>query len=82
MKYIVIVPDGMFDRAVEKLGGKTPLQVAHTANMDFMAKNGFVGLVNTIREKMPLQLGCILPTQNRRIAAQPLAETRASSGSA
>ncbi len=52
MKYIVIVPDGMFDHPVAKLGHKTPLQVAHTANMDFMAKNGYMGLVKNIPEKM------------------------------
>lgn len=52
MKYIVIVPDGMFDHPIEKIGKKTPLQVAHTVNMDFMAKNGMVGLVKNIPEKM------------------------------
>jgi 2,3-bisphosphoglycerate-independent phosphoglycerate mutase len=52
MKYIVIVPDGMFDHPIDKIGKKTPLQVANTVNMDFMAKNGFVGLVKNIPEKM------------------------------
>ncbi|MFA5060299.1 MAG: cofactor-independent phosphoglycerate mutase [Candidatus Omnitrophota bacterium] len=53
MKYIIIVPDGMADEPVTELGDKTPLQVAHTTNMDYLAQNGFVGLVQTIPAKMP-----------------------------
>ncbi|MCK5214262.1 MAG: cofactor-independent phosphoglycerate mutase [Candidatus Omnitrophica bacterium] len=52
MKYIVIVPDGMADHPVEDLNNKTPLQVAHSSNMDYMAQNGLVGLVKTIPDKM------------------------------
>ncbi|HBR15540.1 MAG TPA: cofactor-independent phosphoglycerate mutase [Candidatus Omnitrophica bacterium] len=52
MKYIVIVPDGMDDRPVEALGGRTPLQAAHTANMDFLAQNGMTGLIQTIPNGM------------------------------
>jgi len=52
MKYIVIVPDGMFDQPLEELGNKTPLEVAHTTNMDYMAQNGSVGLVRTIPKNM------------------------------
>ncbi len=48
MKYIVIVPDGMADQPLEELGAKTPMEVAHTANMDYLAQNGFTGLVQTI----------------------------------
>ena len=48
MKYVVIVPDGMADYPIEELGGKTPLEVAHTTNMDYLAKHGFTGLVQTI----------------------------------
>ena len=52
MKYIVIVPDGMADDAIEELGGKTPLEAAHTKNMDFLAQHGQTGLVQTIPEGM------------------------------
>ncbi|HOY10891.1 MAG TPA: phosphoglycerate mutase, partial [Candidatus Omnitrophota bacterium] len=48
MKYIVIVPDGMADLPLEELSGKTPLEAAHTQNMDFLARNGNVGMVKTI----------------------------------
>ncbi|MFA5261322.1 MAG: cofactor-independent phosphoglycerate mutase [Candidatus Omnitrophota bacterium] len=48
MKYIVIVPDGMADLPLEELSGKTPLEAAHTQNMDFLARNGNVGMIKTI----------------------------------
>lgn len=47
-KYILLVPDGMADRPLEQLGGKTPMQVARKPNMDFLAANGRVGAVHTI----------------------------------
>lgn len=52
MKYIIIVPDGMADYPVEELDNKTPLEVAHTTNMDYMAQNGMSALVRTIPEGM------------------------------
>jgi 2,3-bisphosphoglycerate-independent phosphoglycerate mutase len=48
MKYIILVPDGVADEPLIALGGKTPLEAARTPNMDFLAKNGFSGLVQTI----------------------------------
>ncbi len=48
MKYIIIVGDGMADRPLKELGGKTPLQVAFTPNMDKMARDGLCGSVRTI----------------------------------
>jgi 2,3-bisphosphoglycerate-independent phosphoglycerate mutase len=48
MKYVIIVGDGMADYPVKSLGGKTPLMVARTPYMDWMAKQGEIGLVRTI----------------------------------
>jgi 2,3-bisphosphoglycerate-independent phosphoglycerate mutase len=48
MKYIILLGDGMTDYPVEKLGGKTPLEFAHTPNMDRIAGEGTLGLVDTI----------------------------------
>lgn len=48
MKYIVIVPDGAADYPLEELTGKTPLQVANTPNMDFLASQGIAGSVRNI----------------------------------
>ncbi len=53
MKYIIIVPDGMADNPIEELNGKTPLEAANTTNMDHLAKNGRIGLVQTIPDGMP-----------------------------
>lgn len=52
MKYIVIVPDGMADYPIKELGDHTPLEAAKTPNFDFIAKEGILGQVKTIPEKM------------------------------
>lgn len=43
MKYIIICLDGMSDHPVEILGGKTPVQVAQTPNLDRLVQQGVVG---------------------------------------
>jgi len=48
MKYVVILGDGMADTKVPELGNKTPLQIANKKNIDFLAKNGTMGLVKTV----------------------------------
>ncbi len=53
MKYIVLLGDGMSDHPIEELGGKTPLEYAHTPNMDFIANKGLIGLVQTVPEGFP-----------------------------
>ncbi|MBI3602659.1 MAG: cofactor-independent phosphoglycerate mutase [Candidatus Omnitrophica bacterium] len=52
MKYIILVPDGMADEPIVELGGQTPLEAAHTPNMDFLAQKGLSALVQTIPEGM------------------------------
>ena len=52
MKYIVLVGDGMADYPIKELGGRTPLEVARTPNMDYIARYGRLGRVRTIPEKM------------------------------
>ena len=46
-KYILLIGDGMADYPLAELDGKTPLEVAHTPNMDRIAACR-IGLVNTI----------------------------------
>ncbi len=48
MKYIIVLGDGMADEPIDALGGKTPLQVASTPSLDFLAKNGKVGMLETV----------------------------------
>ncbi|RLB22387.1 MAG: cofactor-independent phosphoglycerate mutase, partial [Deltaproteobacteria bacterium] len=51
-KYIFLVGDGMGDYPLDELGGKTPLEVANTPNMDRIAACR-IGLVKTIPNGMP-----------------------------
>jgi 2,3-bisphosphoglycerate-independent phosphoglycerate mutase len=51
-KYIVLIGDGMSDWPVESLGGKTPLEAADKPNLDFMARNGAVGMVQVVPVEM------------------------------
>ena len=48
MKYIIILGDGMSDEPIEALGGKTPLEVAHTPVMDELASCGEMGMVQNV----------------------------------
>jgi len=50
MKYIILIGDGMSDRPIERLGGKTPLEYANTPNMDRVAGAGRYGLFATVPE--------------------------------
>ncbi|MFH1479585.1 MAG: cofactor-independent phosphoglycerate mutase [Candidatus Omnitrophota bacterium] len=52
MKYIVLVGDGMVDRPINELDGKTPLEVAKTPNMNFIAEKGRIGLTNMIPRRL------------------------------
>ena len=48
MKYVVVVGDGMADYPLKVLKDKTPLEVASTPNMDFIASKGKGGKLVTI----------------------------------
>ena len=48
MKYAIIIPDGAADEPLKELGGRTPLEAAHTPNMDRVAALGRQGLARTV----------------------------------
>lgn len=52
MKYLVVLGDGMADYKIESLGNKTPLEVAHKPNLDFLTQNGFNGVAKTVPDDM------------------------------
>ncbi len=52
MKYLVILGDGMADRPIASLDGKTPLEYAKTPKMDELAAKGEIGMVHTIPDGM------------------------------
>ncbi len=53
MKHLIILGDGMADHAVERLGGKTPLQYANKPYMDMLARNGRTGRLLTVPDGFP-----------------------------
>ena len=53
MKYIILLGDGMSDEPIGELGGKTPLEVAATPNMDRLSQRGKIGLSATVPEGYP-----------------------------
>ncbi|HOV21777.1 MAG TPA: cofactor-independent phosphoglycerate mutase [bacterium] len=50
MKYLILIMDGAADYPIEKLNGKTPLQVAKKINIDKLAEKSRCGLLKTIPE--------------------------------
>lgn len=52
MKYVLIVGDGMADYPIPELGNLTPLQKAHTPNLDSVAAEGRNGLLRTVPEDL------------------------------
>ncbi|HEX8136908.1 MAG TPA: hypothetical protein VF544_04900 [Pyrinomonadaceae bacterium] len=50
-KYVLVIPDGGAD--TYRLGGKSPLGLAHTASADFIARAGVTGLMQTLYDDLP-----------------------------
>ncbi len=48
MRYVVLQLGGVADEPIADLGGKTPLEVARTPNLDHLAARGILGLTRTI----------------------------------
>ena len=54
MKYVILQGDGMPDHKLPELGNKTPLEVADTPNLDYLAKvSSMFGMVKTIPDPLP-----------------------------
>lgn len=53
MKYVVLLGDGMADEPLPELNGKTPLEVANIPNMDRLAREGELGMAQTIPAGFP-----------------------------
>lgn len=52
MKYLVLIPDGMADRPIPALQGRTPMEAAVKPCMDALASRSTVGLVSNVPEGM------------------------------
>lgn len=54
MKYVILQGDGMPDHRLHELQNKTPLEIAETPNLDYIAKRAVsFGTVKTIPESLP-----------------------------
>ncbi len=53
MKYLVLLGDGMADYPIPDLGGRTPLEAAHTPAMDALARTGLTGLFCPVPDGLP-----------------------------
>jgi len=51
-RFIILIGDGMADTPADFPQGKTPLVAAHHPHMDFLARVGEMGLVQTVPEDM------------------------------
>jgi len=47
-KVLLIICDGLSDRPIYELGGKTPLEAAATPNLDKLASRGITGVMHTV----------------------------------
>jgi 2,3-bisphosphoglycerate-independent phosphoglycerate mutase len=50
LRLIYVVIDGMGDMPIEALGNRTPLDVAETPNLDFLANNGKTGVMYSVKK--------------------------------
>jgi 2,3-bisphosphoglycerate-independent phosphoglycerate mutase len=53
MKYIIILADGVADRPMQRLGGRTPLMVAAKPNIDALCAISRCGRLVTVPDDMP-----------------------------
>ena len=54
MKHVVILIDGAADEPIERLGGRTPIEFAHTPTIDAMAPYSEIGMAHTVpKECLP-----------------------------
>ena len=51
-KYLILVGDGMADWPIAGISNLTPLEAADKPNMDFMASNGAMGMVQVVPKDM------------------------------
>ena len=51
-KFVILIGDGMADWPIPSIGDRTPLEAANKPNMDFMASQGSLGMVQVVPEDM------------------------------
>ncbi|MCX6695422.1 MAG: cofactor-independent phosphoglycerate mutase [Candidatus Altiarchaeota archaeon] len=70
VKYVLLLCDGMSDRPLKELSGRTPLEAANKPNMDYIAREGRCGLAQTLHPGVPFDSGvanlCVLGYDPRK----------------
>ena len=56
MKYLILLCDGTADYPIEKLGMKTPMEVANVKNIDSLVRTSFVGTVSNVPDGIDEEL--------------------------
>ncbi len=51
-KLVILIGDGMADWPIPSLGNRTPLEAAHTPNLDYLASHGALGTVQVVPKDM------------------------------
>lgn len=54
MKYVILIIDGMADFPIKKMGNITPIEAANIPNLDFLARNGKTGIMQTCFSDLPI----------------------------
>ncbi len=60
MKYAIVIPDGAADEPAAETPRQTPLEVADTPNIDWLAINGRCGMVELSPPRSPFAMGTAL----------------------
>ena len=61
MKTILIILDGASDLPNKHLNNQTPFEAAHTPNLDFLAKNGQLGIMYPLgKRKIPSSANSVI----------------------
>lgn len=72
-KGLLVILDGLGDRPIASLGGRTPLEAARTPNLDRLAAAGLTGLVDPLTPGVPVDTatgtGLLLGASPRSIAS-------------
>ncbi|OGX06147.1 MAG: hypothetical protein A3G87_02080 [Omnitrophica bacterium RIFCSPLOWO2_12_FULL_50_11] len=75
MKYLLVIPDGIGDRPISALGGKTPLEISRIPNLTYFARAGKVGMVRNVPERMEpashIAISSLLGYEPKRYLAGP-----------
>jgi len=58
MRYCILIIDGAAGWPLSQRGGKTCLELAHTPNLDALAREGLLGLARTVPDGMEPSSGC------------------------